>query len=196
MKKYKWLISVAVWYKKRSMKQLQYLIAIFIFLLSFFGPLYKLKVDGPGGRGYYWPSEPLTWIEIFDKIPDYAFFALGFSVFFFFLSGLLFKDAIRIEKKGKKRKDDKLFSEPNTHECRVCGQFSEKHPWGEDGKSPTLELCPCCGVQFGVDDDTIDIIKAYRAKWINEGTKWLTKEQKPDQWNIEEQLRNIPEKFK
>lgn len=193
---YKCIKSIQNWYTSLTAKELQYLIAIFMFFLSFIGPLYKLKVKGHGGRGNYLPTEPLSWAEIYDKVPEYLLFALGFSIFFFYFMGYIIKDSARIEKIDKQRNNDKLFSDPNTHECRVCGLYLEHYPWGEDGRSPSLDLCPCCGVQFGVDDDTIDIIKAYRAKWLNEGAKWFQKKLKPEQWHLDKQLSNIPDKFK
>lgn len=77
------------------------------------------------------------------------------------------------------------------HHCSVCGYPLDHLPWGEDGRSPTYEICPCCGVEFGNEDYTPASIQRYRAKWIQEGAIWFTPEAMPDDWKLEEQLANI-----
>ena len=72
--------------------------------------------------------------------------------------------------------------------CRVCGFKLRFSPWGEDNNSPTYEICPCCGAEFGCDDYTPKSIKAYREKWIKSGAKWFNPDKKPDNWNLEKQL--------
>jgi hypothetical protein len=78
------------------------------------------------------------------------------------------------------------------YNCRVCGLFNDNPPWGEDGNSPTYEICPCCGVEFGYEDITIDSTKDYRNHWINEGVKWFSAKEKPLNWDMSEQFKNIP----
>jgi len=51
--------------------------------------------------------------------------------------------------------------------CRVCGYNNLEPPWGDDGKSPTYDYCPCCGVEFGYQDACIEGIKSYRKKWLD-----------------------------
>jgi len=34
--------------------------------------------------------------------------------------------------------------------CPACGFLLQMPPW--DGKLPSEEICPCCGIQFGYDD--------------------------------------------
>lgn len=54
------------------------------------------------------------------------------------------------------------------HTCRICGYFDETiFPWGDDGKTPTFEICPCCNVEFGYEDIQISSIVKYREKWMN-----------------------------
>ena len=38
------------------------------------------------------------------------------------------------------------------HYCRVCGYRSDEPPWGDDGRSPSFNHCPCCGVEWGYQD--------------------------------------------
>jgi len=39
---------------------------------------------------------------------------------------------------------------------------------------PTFNICPCCGVEFGYEDMTIQDTKKYREKWICSGMGWFT----------------------
>ena len=82
--------------------------------------------------------------------------------------------------------------------CKVCGfHYENYYPWGEDGKTPTYDICVCCGVEFGFDDDDMAGmgILAYRLKWINEDANFHVASARPENWILEEQLRNIPEEF-
>jgi len=80
--------------------------------------------------------------------------------------------------------------------CRVCGYRSEDPPWGEDGKSPLYDFCPCCGVEHGYQDSSITGIRNYRAQWISTGAKWDEPDAKPEGWDLNEQLRHISAEFK
>lgn len=81
------------------------------------------------------------------------------------------------------------------HNCRVCGFYIEDLPWGEDDNSPTYEICPCCGVEFGNEDYTVESTKSYRQKWIVEDLKWFDPKKRPDNWNNLEQFKEIPKEF-
>ena len=35
--------------------------------------------------------------------------------------------------------------------CRVCGAEQPEAPWGDDGETPTYDICNCCGVEFGYE---------------------------------------------
>ncbi len=80
--------------------------------------------------------------------------------------------------------------------CRVCGAEQLDAPWGDDGESPTYEICDCCGVEFGYEDSTLQGIKNYRAKWLDGGAKWNNKKSEPSKWSREEHLSCIPEKYR
>ena len=64
------------------------------------------------------------------------------------------------------------------------------------GAEMTKPLCPSCGVQFGVMDETLFLACKERKDWLKSGAQWFDESQKPDNWVLEEQLANIPEKFK
>lgn len=83
----------------------------------------------------------------------------------------------------------------NDHNCRVCGLYFDDLPWGEDNNSPTYEICPCCGVEFGNEDYIIETTKQYRQKWLREGANWFEPKEKPKKWDKEEQFKNIPQEF-
>jgi hypothetical protein len=87
---------------------------------------------------------------------------------------------------------------PNKKElltCRVCGLIQADYPWGEDGISPTYDICPCCGVEFGYEDSTSASVKKYRQGWLEKGANWFDKKKKPANWRLEEQIINIPKGF-
>ena len=79
--------------------------------------------------------------------------------------------------------------------CRICGSEQVDAPWGDDGESPTYEICDCCGVEFGYEDSTLQGIKKYRTKWLEDGAKWHSKKSEPENWSVVEQLSHIPEKY-
>lgn len=73
--------------------------------------------------------------------------------------------------------------------------YIEDLPWGEDGNCPTHEICPCCNVEFGYEDYTVESAKQYRRKWINEGANWFELAEKPENWDEKEQFKKIPKEF-
>lgn len=77
------------------------------------------------------------------------------------------------------------------YNCKVCGLRMEDPPWGDDGKSPNYEICPCCGVEFGYQDYTVESTANFRRRWIDSGAEWNEIKEKPDNWNLADQLRNL-----
>lgn len=77
--------------------------------------------------------------------------------------------------------------------CKVCGLIQDDPPWGIDGKSPTFNYCDCCGVEFGYGDANEKAVENWRNTWIHSGAKWDRPESMPDGWNIEDQLKNLPD---
>jgi hypothetical protein len=80
--------------------------------------------------------------------------------------------------------------------CRVCGFAEATPPWGQDGKTPDFDYCVCCGVEHGYQDATILGARRYREKWISEGAKWDNPTLRPDTWDLESQLRQVPDDFR
>jgi len=86
--------------------------------------------------------------------------------------------------------------ENNLKICRVCGFENETLIWGEDENTPSFDLCPCCGAEFGFDDPNIESVRKYRSFWIIEKElKWTFPEFKPKEWSFLKQLKNISKKW-
>lgn len=79
--------------------------------------------------------------------------------------------------------------------CRICGLQQDDPPWGEDGNSPSFDICPCCGVEFGYEDCNLNAVKAYRNEWLKNNATWFQPKKKPENWSLENQLKNITEEF-
>lgn len=77
------------------------------------------------------------------------------------------------------------------HMCGVCGRCHEDLPWGDDGNTPTFNICECCGVEFGYEDATPQGIERLREAWINNGAPWLNLSKRPHGWNLSAQLGQI-----
>jgi len=74
--------------------------------------------------------------------------------------------------------------------CPVCGfdQLAES-PRNRTGGA-SMEICSCCGFQFGVSDDDQGVsYDDYRERWIAGGMAWSSKVKKaPKGWNPQTQL--------
>ena len=89
-----------------------------------------------------------------------------------------------------------MANEASKLACRVCGKIQDDLPWGEDGKSPTYDICDCCGVEFGYGDCILKAIHASRKRWLSNGAGWKYPEKKPINWSLDEQMKNISVEFK
>ncbi|KON79178.1 hypothetical protein APS47_01540 [Leptospira kirschneri serovar Mozdok] len=79
--------------------------------------------------------------------------------------------------------------------CRICGFDPGYFPWGADGKSPDFTFCPCCGCEFGYQDSSLAGIKNWRKKWEQRGYAWDEPGQRPENWDLEQQLASIANEF-
>ncbi len=55
--------------------------------------------------------------------------------------------------------------------CHVCGLVQDEPPWGGDGRTPTFDICDCCGVEFGYEDSTLESVRRYRKAWLEDATR-------------------------
>ncbi len=79
--------------------------------------------------------------------------------------------------------------------CRVCGNVQGDLPWGQDGQTPTFEICGCCGVTFGYEDCTVEYVKRSREEWLGKGGQWFNPSEKPANWSLNEQVKSIPKEY-
>lgn len=84
-----------------------------------------------------------------------------------------------------------MHSDDQNMRCRVCGLLQSEPPWGSDGKSPTYEYCPCCGVEFGYGDASSVAIQRWRDKWLANGAAWDEPKERPTNWDQAEQLSHV-----
>jgi hypothetical protein len=77
--------------------------------------------------------------------------------------------------------------------CFLCGYPDlRNNPWSEDGLSPSYDICPCCGMEYGVDDINELAFKLYREEWFSKGRKWFDQQVKPPlNWDLSNQVENI-----
>ena len=80
--------------------------------------------------------------------------------------------------------------------CRVCGLDYDQSPWGPADDSPDYTTCHCRGVEFGYEDYTPDSARQYRAGWLADGASWFYPNVKPDNWQLPQQLRQVPELYR
>jgi hypothetical protein len=84
----------------------------------------------------------------------------------------------------------------NRYLCPVCGYELDFAPWLNDIAS--LEICPCCGLQFGYDDmvgGNLALRQALyaqkRALWIKNGKIWWSTSPPPENWDPDRQLDSL-----
>ncbi len=76
--------------------------------------------------------------------------------------------------------------------CRICGyDAGDFLPWGEDGKTPSCEYCPCCGVEWGYQDSSRVGVEKFRAAWLAQGAPWRGRYEKPDGLDAATRLRRL-----
>lgn len=95
---------------------------------------------------------------------------------------------------GLKTVELRKMREYKIYYCHVCGLEQEEAPWGEDGNTPSFDLCMCCGIQFGYEDIVYEVIERYRENWIENGAEWFQPKFKPQEWDLNEQLKNAWQK--
>jgi len=76
--------------------------------------------------------------------------------------------------------------------CPVCGFLGlTEPPYNADGDG-SFEICPCCGFEFGFDDGSEGVThEEFRSRWLASGAEWFDPDQKPADWDLQAQLRNL-----
>jgi len=76
--------------------------------------------------------------------------------------------------------------------CPVCGFGGLKEAPYDRQNSPSYEICPCCGFEFGFDEEIgQDAFLAFRRRWIEQGALWFMPKLKPKNWDLKRQLQNL-----
>lgn len=65
-------------------------------------------------------------------------------------------------------------------QCLACGYAGLEEPlW--DGDEDSHQICPCCGLHYGYDDEArgrgdagSDFYVGWRARWIMDGCPWFS----------------------
>ncbi|MDQ5950707.1 MAG: hypothetical protein QG585_649 [Patescibacteria group bacterium] len=83
----------------------------------------------------------------------------------------------------------------NTY-CPVCGFDLGFLSW--EGDSPSDEICPSCGIQYGYDDvaggdvkQRKEVYSKWRETWIKNGHSWFSQNKQPKDWNPVKQLERV-----
>ena len=85
-----------------------------------------------------------------------------------------------------------------TFTCPACGYPSlSEAPW-TDESGGSLEICPCCGIQFGY----VDVFPSaecrpalwhgWGVKWFTDGMHWGSSTPPPEGWDPEAQFKSRP----
>ena len=76
------------------------------------------------------------------------------------------------------------------HTCPVCGWPELHEPPRSKSGGASFEICPCCGFEFGFDDDDQHLTyEQARARWIAGGMQWWSPSRPaPASWNAAQQL--------
>ncbi len=93
--------------------------------------------------------------------------------------------------------------EESMYKCPVCnykGLYEPAYSSDKLGYSSN-DICPCCGFQFGLDDFDFDsgdwynprekAFEIWRKKWIEEGAEFHSRHERPKDWDVKEQLKDI-----
>lgn len=86
-----------------------------------------------------------------------------------------------------------------TYTCPACGFGGlANQPWS--GESPSDDICPSCGIQFGYHDargtdatQRQGIYRKWRERWIAEGMPWhaASIQAPPRSWDPADQVANL-----
>ena len=77
--------------------------------------------------------------------------------------------------------------------CPVCGYDKLAEPPRNRTGGASLEICACCGFQFGVTDNDKGVsYDDFRQQWIADGMPWTSTGKKaPKGWNPQTQLGSL-----
>ena len=59
-------------------------------------------------------------------------------------------------------------------------------------ETPSFSICPCCGTEFGADDQRMTDVLSRRESWIKVQGKWFQPALRPVDFDMKRQLKNVP----
>jgi hypothetical protein len=69
-----------------------------------------------------------------------------------------------------------------------------KPPYEQHFGDPSYEVCPCCGFEFGNDDNpgtgAPTSFEEYLREWVRSGCEWFDPAMKSEGWRLEVQLES------
>lgn len=77
---------------------------------------------------------------------------------------------------------------------KVVAPGGAEPPYSTFLGEPSFEVCPCCGFEFGSDDEPGTghaglSFAEYRARWMADGAQWSDPSRKPADWDVHQQLK-------
>ncbi|MFI7344922.1 hypothetical protein ACIBSR_01440 [Streptomyces sp. NPDC049936] len=79
--------------------------------------------------------------------------------------------------------------------CRICGYDDGDQVFDEYGV-PQYVICPCCYSESGIGDDNVSQVREVRGYWVATGAPWHDPSFRPADWDLLEQLANIPPQWR
>lgn len=80
--------------------------------------------------------------------------------------------------------------------CRVCGYDDGVDAFWEAGWPNEGNICDCCGNEPSVGDTSVMGLRNYRGYWLGQGAPWSSPNYRPKDWDILEQVKNIPSEWR
>ena len=82
------------------------------------------------------------------------------------------------------------------YSCPICGfDGLQKTSLRRKQDTPSYEICPCCGFEFGFDAmDNPATQNIFRTRWVQNGFPWFIPQRKPKAWDPKKQLEKLKKK--
>lgn len=83
------------------------------------------------------------------------------------------------------------ISKISLHRCPSCGyDISDSFLW--DNPKVESDFCDCCGISFKRGPMPIEEARTYRNSWLQHPLLWRNPKAIPQEWNLEDQVSQIP----
>ncbi|MEV7886652.1 hypothetical protein ACWD3I_19300 [Streptomyces sp. NPDC002817] len=75
--------------------------------------------------------------------------------------------------------------------CRICGYDDSDALFDQHGV-PQYVICPCCGNESGIGDDSVSQVRELRGLRVATGARWAEPGMRPDDWDVLRQMTAVP----